>query len=69
MPKRRLHATSPGPLRPFRGRRLNQPRTPEDNVRVSAAWVVERTLDTLAPSSVFLESALARCDECDHGLL
>jgi 16S rRNA (cytosine967-C5)-methyltransferase len=26
-------------------------------------------LATLAPSSQFLESALKRCDECDHGLL
>jgi len=69
MPKRRIYANSHGPPRPFRGRRLNQPRTSEDNVRVSAAWVVERTLDTLAPSSVFLDSALARCDECDHALL
>ncbi len=69
MPKRHLHATPASPLRPFRGRRLNQPRTSEDNVRVSAAWVMERTLETLAPSSVFLESALERCDECDHALL
>ncbi len=55
--------------RPFRGRRLSQPRTAEDNVRVCAAWVVERTLATLAPSSTYLISALARCDEPDHGLL
>ncbi len=57
------------PSRPFRGRRLSQRRSPEDNVRDAAAWVVERTLATLSPSSVFLESALARCDECDHRLL
>ena len=57
------------PRQPFRGRRMAQPRTPEDNVRGAAAWVVEQTLATLAPSSVFLESALARIDECDHALL
>ncbi len=67
MSKRRA-ATVP-PSRPFRGRRLSQRRTPEDNVRVAAAWVVERTLSTLSPSSVFLGSALARCDERDHRLL
>lgn len=55
--------------KPFKGRRLAQPRTPTDNVRVAAAWVVEKTLDTLAPSSVFLESALARVDEGDRPLL
>lgn len=38
-------------------------------MRTLAAWVVERTLDSLSPSSVFLESALERCDELDHGLL
>ena len=68
MSKRRALAPAP-PSRPFRGRRLSQRRTPEDNVRTSAAWVVDRTLTTLAPSSVFLDSALARCDERDHGLL
>ncbi len=31
--------------------------------------MVERTLATLSPSSVFLKSALGRLDECDHGLL
>jgi 16S rRNA (cytosine967-C5)-methyltransferase len=55
--------------KPFRGRRPPQRRTPEDNVRVSAAWVVERTLATLAPSSEFLASALGRLDEPEHGLL
>jgi len=48
---------------------MTQPRTPEDTVRVSAAWVVEQTLQTLAPSSEFLASALGRCAERDHGLL
>ena len=36
---------------------------------MSAAWVVERTLSTLSPSSAFLDSALARCDERDRPLL
>ncbi len=67
MSKRRS-PTAP-PTRPFRGRRLSQRRTPEDNVRGAAAWIVDRTLSTLAPSSVFLDSALARLDECDHRLL
>lgn len=68
MNKRRAHVTST-PARPFRGRRLSQRRTPEDNVRAAAAWVVERTLATLSPSSVFIDSALSRCDERDHRLL
>ncbi len=68
MSKRHSTAAAP-PSRPFRGRRLSQRRTPEDTVRGAAAWVVERTLSTLSPSSVFLDSALARLDECDHGLL
>lgn len=55
--------------KPFRGRRLNHRRTPADNVRVSAAWVVERTLATSAPSGEFLAGARARLDEHDHGLL
>lgn len=40
-----------------------------ETVRGLAAWVVERTLSTLSPSAVFLDSALGRCDELDHGLL
>jgi 16S rRNA (cytosine967-C5)-methyltransferase len=66
MSKRRAQNSS----RPYRGRRHSpQARTSADNVREAAAWVVERTLETLAPSSIFLESALSRLDECDHGLL
>ena len=68
-PMSRRRFTNRRPSRPYRGRRLNQPRTSEDNVRVSAAWVLERTLSSLAPSSEFLSSALDRCDECDRGLL
>lgn len=64
MTKRRAH-----PRPPFRSRRLAEPRSPEDNVRTAAAWVVEQTLSTLAPSAAFLDSALARIDELDHALL
>ncbi len=38
-------------------------------MRGAAAWVVERTTASLAPSSTFLESAKSRCDSRDHGLL
>ncbi|HKI00609.1 MAG TPA: transcription antitermination factor NusB [Thermoanaerobaculia bacterium] len=44
-------------------------RTPQDNVRSAAAWVLERTLQSLAPADSFLESALPRFDERDQGLL
>ncbi len=57
------------PQKKYYGRRLNQRRTSEDNVRTSAAWVVERTLASRAPSSEFLASALKRCDERDRRLL
>ncbi len=68
MARRRPPALRP---RSVRGKRLNHnpSRTPQDNVRAAAAWVVERTLTTMSPVSVFLESALAGCDERDHGLL
>jgi 16S rRNA (cytosine967-C5)-methyltransferase len=52
-----------------RSRRLTPRRTPQDNVRVAAAWVLERTLQSLAPADSFLESALPRFDERDQGLL
>lgn len=58
-----------GPSRSTRRRRGNKPRTPADNVRATAGWVVEQTLSTFAPSTAFLESGLARCDPHDHGLL
>lgn len=38
-------------------------------MRVSAAWVVERTLNSLAPADSFLQNALARFDQRDRGLL
>jgi 16S rRNA (cytosine967-C5)-methyltransferase len=52
-----------------RNRRFTPRRTPEDNVRAAAAWVVERTLDSLAPVDSFLEPAQARFDDRDRGLL
>jgi 16S rRNA (cytosine967-C5)-methyltransferase len=44
-------------------------RTPQDNVRAAAGWVLERTLASLAPVDSYLASALARFDERDQGLL
>jgi 16S rRNA (cytosine967-C5)-methyltransferase len=44
-------------------------RTRQDSVRVAAAWVVERTLASLAPADSFLESSLARFDQRDRALL
>ena len=52
-----------------RSRRLTPRRTPQDNVRAAAGWVLERTLNALAPVDSFLGSALARFDERDQGLL
>jgi 16S rRNA (cytosine967-C5)-methyltransferase len=45
------------------------PRTSAANVRALAGWVVDRTLETLSSSTVFLDSALERTDEQDQGLL
>lgn len=69
MKRRRAQVPSLAPSKPFRGRRMDRRRTSHDNVRVSAAWVVERTLESRAPSQEFLRSALRRCDEMDHALL
>jgi len=44
-------------------------RTPQDNVRAAAAWVLERTLQSLAPADSFLDSTLPRFDDRDQGLL
>lgn len=52
-----------------RERRPSPRRTAHDNVRVAAAWVVERTLASHAPADLFLDSALSRFDERDRGLL
>lgn len=43
--------------------------TAHAKVRESAAFVLERTLDSRAPVSTFLDGALERCDPRDHGLL
>ena len=43
--------------------------SPQDNVRAAAGWVLERTLLSLAPVESFLDSAMARFDERDQGLL
>lgn len=48
---------------------MRDPRTPADNVRAAAGWVVERALATLSPSSIFLHSALDRLDEPERPLL
>ncbi|HEV2847170.1 MAG TPA: transcription antitermination factor NusB, partial [Thermoanaerobaculia bacterium] len=52
-----------------RSRRMTARRTPQDNVRAAAAWVLERTLQSLAPADSSLETALPRFDERDQGLL
>jgi len=41
----------------------------QDNVRAAAAWVLERTLASMAPADSFLDSALPRFDDRDQGLL
>ena len=53
---------------PQRGRRAVR-RSPREDVRASAAWVVERTLSSQAPVDSFLGGALGRFDERDRGLL
>lgn len=52
-----------------RTRRLTPRRSPEDNVRAAAAWVLERTLAASSPVDVFLRGALERFDERDQALL
>jgi len=52
-----------------RNRRLTPRRSPDDNVRAAAGWVLERTLSSSAPADAFLDSALPRFDERDQGLL
>ncbi len=65
------HVPVLAPSRPagVRSRRVGLRRTPQDNVRASAAWVLERTLGSLAPVDPFLAGELERCDERDRGLL
>jgi 16S rRNA (cytosine967-C5)-methyltransferase len=52
-----------------RNRRQTPRRTPQDNVRAAAGWVLERTLRSLAPVESYLDSAMSRFDERDQGLL
>ncbi|HXT52716.1 MAG TPA: transcription antitermination factor NusB [Thermoanaerobaculia bacterium] len=54
---------------PDRTRRLTPRRSPEDNVRAAAAWVLERTLAASSPVELFLRGALERFDERDQALL
>ena len=68
MSKRRSQTQAVANLTPSRSSR-GAPRTSADNVRALAGWVVDRTLETLSSSTVFLDSALERTDEPDHGLL
>ena len=69
MSKRPFRPTATSQTGPGRNRRMTPRRTPEDNVRVAAAWVLERTLASLAPVDSFLEGALTSFDERDQGLL
>jgi 16S rRNA (cytosine967-C5)-methyltransferase len=69
MSKRRFSPPPAAQTGAGRSRFLTPRRTPQDNVRVAAAWVLERTLQSLAPADSFLESALPRFDERDQGLL
>jgi 16S rRNA (cytosine967-C5)-methyltransferase len=65
------YRTAAVPVRPppAGSRRPPPRRTREDDVRVAAAWVVDRTLASRAPVDSFLDSTLARYDERDQALL
>lgn len=52
-----------------RRRRHTPRRTPQDNVRVSAAWILDRTLASSAPVDNFLAGVLERFEPRDRGLL
>jgi 16S rRNA (cytosine967-C5)-methyltransferase len=67
MTKRRSPA--PNQTGPGQSRRHTPRRTPQDNVRSAAGWVLERTLRSMSPVESFLDSALSRFDERDQGLL
>lgn len=70
MTRRREHGSTPASqLGNTRSRKLTPRRTPQDNVRAAAGWVLERTLQSLSPVESFLDMALARFDERDQGLL
>jgi 16S rRNA (cytosine967-C5)-methyltransferase len=69
MSKRRFTPPPASQTGAGRNRRLTPRRTPQDNVRAAAGWVLERTLNSLAPADSFLATALERFDERDQGLL
>jgi 16S rRNA (cytosine967-C5)-methyltransferase len=69
MTRRREHSAGAPQLGNVRSRKLTPRRTPQDNVRAAAGWVLERTLQSLAPVDSFLDTALERFDERDQGLL
>jgi len=54
------------PRRPVAGKRVQKS---HDSVRASAAWVVDRTLASLAPAETFLAGPMERLDPRDRGLL
>ncbi len=64
--RKRPAQLAPSPAQP---RRQTPRRTPQDDVRVSAAWVVERTLASFAPVDSYLATVLARFDERDGALV
>jgi 16S rRNA (cytosine967-C5)-methyltransferase len=66
MSKRHFLPPSSAQTGPGRSRRQS---SRQDNVRAAAAWVLERTLASLAPADAFLDSALPRFDDRDQGLL
>ncbi|MFL6234959.1 MAG: transcription antitermination factor NusB [Thermoanaerobaculia bacterium] len=66
MSKRHFSPPATSQTGPGRSRRMS---ARQDNVRAAAAWVLERTLQSLAPADSFLDSALPRFDERDQGLL
>jgi 16S rRNA (cytosine967-C5)-methyltransferase len=66
MSKRHFLPTPADQTGPGRNRRQS---SRQDNVRAAAAWVLDRTLQSLAPADSFLDSALPRFDDRDQGLL
>jgi 16S rRNA (cytosine967-C5)-methyltransferase len=62
-------AAIPARPAPAGSRRSPPRRTRDDDVRVAAAWIVDRTLAARAPVGSFLEPALARYEERDQALL
>jgi len=68
--KRGRGAVAALPSPPAAGNRRSRPRhSPEDDVRATAAWVVDRTLASLSPADAFLAGALERYESRDQALL